>query len=120
MPRRTPKSRREQSVNTKDEQIAAGTYRISELETLVLQKLMHQTNSLAREHAQIQEAAQKVVARGQRAQMEFMSALEKTKRAHGLGDKHDIMLDDEHGGTVFIPAQTVAPLPQKDEPKAEG
>lgn len=118
--------KRRKTTNTKDAAaekellIAARKYKVSELETLKLQKLMHQNNSLAREHMRLQEAMQRAFGDAQRAQAQFTEYLGEVKKAHGLGDEHDIMLDDQFGGTVVKTERPSLGTPaQASEPEQE-
>ena len=103
----------------RDEQITAGKYSVSELETLRLQKLMYQNNIAAKEFQHLQEMMKVAHEKTQKAQSRFLKELDVVKDTHGLEKWHDIQLSDEDGGIVFVDEKLKAERDAKAKEDAE-
>ena len=117
--RRTAKRK----TDSKTTKIAKGDYRVTLLETLELQKLMHQANSLAQDFMLKQNQMQEAQLKAIKGRQEFENKLAEVREEHGLEAWHDIALDDENGGLVRVNARSQAEADKavdeagKDEPQ---
>jgi len=78
-----------------DAQIAAGEYRIEEVELLKLQKLHHQSNALAREFNDLQKQANEKRKKANIVFTEYQALQVKIRKEHGLEDWHDIVVEHD-------------------------
>ncbi len=102
----------------RDKKIVAGEYKIEEIETLRLQKLMHQVNSLGQQVNLLADQYKKKQGETVSAAEKYEAMLSKVKKVHGLKKYHDIKLDDEEGGLVVINAKTKAEAEAEAEAEA--
>lgn len=92
----------EAQMEERDALIEAGEYEISEVELLRLQKLMYQNNVAATDFNHLQEKLGEAQQKAMKAQGRFRKELQAVKKAHELEEWHDIKLDDEDGGVVYV------------------
>jgi hypothetical protein len=102
-----------------ESRIDRGEVRVTELETLRLQKLMHQANSASHQYVNLQNQANQAKQQAMKASAEFQTLVTDVKAAHGLKIWHDISLTDEQGGLVTRSPDTPPEVALKEVPPSE-
>lgn len=84
------------------ESIAQGEFKLSELETLQLQKLYHQNGAAMEKLSRLEGELTEARTRASKSAVLFNQTLLKIKGEHGLEVFHDVILDDERSGVVIV------------------
>lgn len=88
-----------------DEMVRNGNLEIDELDTLKLQKLLHQAQSLATRHDAMKAQVAMLSIEAQKKAQEFKELAGKIHEKYGLKEYHAIDLSDERGGLVIVQEQ---------------
>lgn len=120
--RRTSK-RVKQEMDAKREemlaQVKAGEYRVSELETLTLQKLKAQGEAAGEKFKAAQAEAVRLQGDARRAAARFQDGVNKVFKAHGFEEWFSVDLTEDRGGLVTEDAELKAQVEAQRAKKAK-